>query len=596
MLKFRLTLVLFSPILVLAACADHLPSQTNTLDAISSSDESLPTPTQAAEPGSSNRILSLDVGRCAIPDPAVDAWDTGAGIGSPPLVTEIHAGLTKLTDDPSSPVALELAESFSKGPNGTTYTFKLRPNLTFSDGTPLTAADVKASWERALRLARTGGYAFKILRPIRGAEDILQDVSTELEGVNVIDDRTIEVHLSKPNHSFETSVAHPVAFVLKMENVGHWDGYWSNDVDPHPVDALENPPPAVALHSDLLPVGAGPFKLTVYEAYGDVQRCVLSRNNRYWGEQTHLDYVVLENHATQVIPVGFPSDATARLFSQLSIDMDPWVLTELTDEHFDDLDSVEGVSRISTPIEIAVFALNDHRHPLNVDEVRRTLLNSADLVKRLYGSEYPRPNRIVPEQLQGAVGDVQSIRFDGSTSIPYELRTDGLPGVFYILDDDVVMRFGFHSLLADITDEWWSEYGINLRMVHRSSDQFAETAQAHGYDARLWQTTIQTPDPGHLFASFAEPFGERQGRKWDALTPMFTELETAVDEATRREIYARIEQAMLDDYLGITLFWSVGWMPVRVQPDVHGFTGVTFPRSMFHNVWMDDTAPERPIP
>ena len=598
MLKFKLIVALSSQLWILAAaCTDSQPAQTVSLEAISTPTVSPPATSPTATSLTSNRILSLDVDRCAIPDPAIDAWDTGAGIGAPPLVPEIHAGLTKLSGDQSASVALELADSYTTNPEGTIYTFKLRPNLTFSDGSPITAADVKASWERALRLARPGGYASKFLRPIQGADAILSGTSTELGGVDVIDDRTIEIHLSRTNRSFELALAHPVASVLKKENLAHWDGLWSNDIDPYPAGPDIQPSPAIELYSDLLPVGAGPFRLTAYASYGDLQRCVLSRNKHYWGKPTNLEHVVLENHATQVIPVGFPIDVTARLFSQRTIDMDAWVLTALTDEQLDDLDSVPGVARISMPIEVAVFALNDQRHPLNIPEVRQTLINHTDLVKRLYGAPYPRPNRIVPEPLRHAVGGVETVEFDTTAHVPHELRYEEVPGNFYILDDDVVHRFGFHNLLSEITDEWWEDFGIDLRTINRSSDEFSEVARTIGIDARLWQITLQSPDPAHFFASFADPFGGHQGpTNWDALTPLFKQLEQTVDEATRRQIYAQLEQTILDRHLGIALFWSVGWMPVRIQPYVHGFTGATLPRSLFHHVWMDDTAPDRPIP
>lgn len=590
----KLILALLWPLCALtaAACTDPSPTQFDPLDEIS-------TPIgPASKTLTSKDILSLDTDHCAVPDPAIDAWDTGAGIAKPPLVPEIHAGLTKFTGDPASPIALELAESFTTNPDGTIYTFKLRPNLAFSDGSPITPADIKASWERALRLARPGSYASKFLNPIQGADSILNGASTELEGVKIVDDRSLEVHLSLPNHNIELALAHPVASVLKTENIAHWDGLWSNNVDPHPADPESDLAPAVELLSDLLPVGAGPFKLTEYASYGEIQRCVLTRNDHYWGKQANLEYVVLENRATQVIPVGFPDAVTARLFSEQSIDFDAWVLTGLTDEQIEHLDTVPEVFKIPIPMEIAVFALNDQRHPLNIPEVRQTLINHADIVKLLYGGPYPRPNRIVPEPLRHAVGNIETVGFNDTDYVPLELRFEEVPGTFYILDDDVVERFGFHNLLSDITNQWWEDFGIDMQTINRSSDEFSEVARVFGFDARLWQTTIQSPDPAHLFASFANPFGYSQDRPsaWEVLTPLFSQLDHTVDEATRREIFAQIEQTILDNHLGIALFWSVGWMPIRIQPYVHGFTGATFPRSLFHNVWLDDAAPQRQIP
>ena len=45
----------------------------------------------------------------------------------------------------------DLAKSWTVSPDKLTYTFKLRPNVLFHDGSRLTSEDVKASWERITR-------------------------------------------------------------------------------------------------------------------------------------------------------------------------------------------------------------------------------------------------------------------------------------------------------------------------------------------------------------------------------------------------------------------------------------------------------------
>ncbi|TMD63840.1 MAG: peptide ABC transporter substrate-binding protein [Chloroflexi bacterium] len=63
----------------------------------------------------------------------------------------VFTGLVQLNDKLA--VVPQLASSYSEGSDGLTWTFKLKPNLKFSDGTPLTSRDVVYSIDRALQPA-----------------------------------------------------------------------------------------------------------------------------------------------------------------------------------------------------------------------------------------------------------------------------------------------------------------------------------------------------------------------------------------------------------------------------------------------------------
>ena len=117
--------------------------------------------TPAAQPASAGgrplRYLAGDVGTL---DPAFisDASDVQ-------LLLQ-HAGLTRIDEEGS--VYASLADGWEISDEGRTYTFHLREGLRFSDGTPLTAADVRRSWLRILDPA-TGALAPDVLTIIEGA-------------------------------------------------------------------------------------------------------------------------------------------------------------------------------------------------------------------------------------------------------------------------------------------------------------------------------------------------------------------------------------------------------------------------------------------
>src|SRR5918996_3884848 len=64
------------------------------------------------------------------------------------LLLQLYAGLTRLDEDGEAYASL--AESWTVSDDGRTYSFRLRDGLRFSDGSPLTAADVSRSWLRIL--------------------------------------------------------------------------------------------------------------------------------------------------------------------------------------------------------------------------------------------------------------------------------------------------------------------------------------------------------------------------------------------------------------------------------------------------------------
>jgi ABC-type transport system substrate-binding protein len=127
------------------------------------------------------------------------------------LLLQLYAGLTRL-DEEGEPYP-SLAESWTVSDDGRTYTFGLRTGLRFSDGSDLTAADVRRSWLRILDPA-TGSSAPDVLNVIAGAQGRLNGGSEDEVGIEAPDDRTLVVTLRHPAAYFPAIVATPTAFVV----------------------------------------------------------------------------------------------------------------------------------------------------------------------------------------------------------------------------------------------------------------------------------------------------------------------------------------------------------------------------------------------
>jgi ABC-type transport system substrate-binding protein len=127
------------------------------------------------------------------------------------LLLQLYAGLTRLDED-GEPYP-SLAESWTVSDDGSTYTFTLRDDLTFSDGSPLRADDVRRSWLRILDPA-TGSTAPDVLSVIAGAPERLAGGSESGVGISAEDATTLVVTLRHPASYFPAIAATPTAFVV----------------------------------------------------------------------------------------------------------------------------------------------------------------------------------------------------------------------------------------------------------------------------------------------------------------------------------------------------------------------------------------------
>lgn len=156
------------------------------------------------------------------------------------FLLQLYAGLTRL-DEHGQPYP-SLASGWEVAADGLTYTFTLRDGLHFSDGTDLTAADVRRSWLRLLDpdvVATAPG----VLSVVAGAPERRAGTATEDEvGIEAPDDRTLVVRLRLPAGYFPAVTATPATFVVPPTADASAD--WQSATDfvgsgPYVVDGLD---------------------------------------------------------------------------------------------------------------------------------------------------------------------------------------------------------------------------------------------------------------------------------------------------------------------------------------------------------------------
>jgi peptide/nickel transport system substrate-binding protein len=155
---------------------------------------------------------------------------------------------------PGKKVAPSLAESFTESPDGLTYAFKLRRGITFHNGEPVTADDVKFSFER-----------------YRGAG--AKELQSRVRQVEVVDPATVRFHLREPWPDFLTFYGSPAtgaALVVPRKYVTQVgdEGFRKH------------------------PIGAGPYRFVSHTPGVEI---VLEAYPQYWRHAPNVKRLVMKS-------------------------------------------------------------------------------------------------------------------------------------------------------------------------------------------------------------------------------------------------------------------------------------------------------------
>ena len=175
------------------------------------------------------------------------------------VVEDLFEGLYN-EDAKGNPVP-GVAESYDVNADYTQYTFHLR-DAKWSNGDPVKASDFVYSWERAVDPKTASNYSYFLgLAGVKNADDIVagKQPITNL-GVKAIDDKTLEVDLSKPVPYFVRMTAHPTLFPVPQAVVEKFGQDWTKPANI---------------------VGNGAYTLA---ENSPGERVTLKRNKNYWDD------------------------------------------------------------------------------------------------------------------------------------------------------------------------------------------------------------------------------------------------------------------------------------------------------------------------
>lgn len=195
----------------------------------------------------------------------------------------LYASLVTV-DDKGVPTP-ELAESWDVSDDQLTYTFHLRKDLKFSDGSPLTADDVAFTWTIQYDKSYDGSSRFPSLN-VKGGKAYKEGTSPTVEGIKVIDPQTISATLEQPN---ATALVQLGSNVLSK-------AYYGKDYKIGNLEYIKK------LHEK--PLGDGPYKLEKFIPGQEVR--FVANENYFKGKPKteHFIYKTTEGDVWQFVETG----------------------------------------------------------------------------------------------------------------------------------------------------------------------------------------------------------------------------------------------------------------------------------------------------
>lgn len=142
------------------------------------------------------------------------------------LISDMFDGLVAVT--PEGAIEPRLAVSWENKAN-TVWTFHLRPGITWSDGSAITAQDIVWSWQRLVSPKTASPYATYLgnMHVLNAAEIAQGNKAPDTLGVKAVNDRTLEITLTQPTAAFLAMLAHPSLVPLDKVLIGRFGDKWT---------------------------------------------------------------------------------------------------------------------------------------------------------------------------------------------------------------------------------------------------------------------------------------------------------------------------------------------------------------------------------
>ena len=504
----RVPLVFLSALLLILAACGGSASTTPT--------------TSGTHPLASSQVLVFpNVGTqdLGVLDPA-----QGPDANSAIAVGMIYSGLVKF--DQNLEVVPDQADSWTISPDNKTYTFKLKPGIMFSDGTPVTAQTYVYTLMRQILPQVQGGFAQGFFGIIDGANDVINGKTTVLRGVRALDDSTLQITLTQPAAYFLDLMATSFCFPLNEKVIARYGQKdWVN-------------------HAAGNGIGTGPFMVKEWDHN---VKMVLVPNPHWYGAKTKLTEV-------DMLFVSDPSTAF-KSFQAGQYNFD-W---NITVQDLAIAKNMPGFTRESQ-LQTDLLFFNNKMAPFDKPAVRQAFAYATDkatLVNAIFKGAAVVAPTIIPPGMPGYQVGYQGLPYDKNKALAALESAypdvSKVPSITFTYPSSQIS-----SLEAQALQQMWqTALGIRVNLLSVELNAYNTETTNRQVQFGFTQWTADFPDPYdwlalNLLSSAAGNDGSWSNAQFDQ----------AVMQAEQASGNARIQLYNQAEQIAIT---DVGWLPLDHQ-------------------------------
>jgi peptide/nickel transport system substrate-binding protein len=484
----------------------------------------------AAAFGAGSRIVIAQEGQVLkVINPAFSQdWSPLRGGGVPFRWNSIWNASAMYFDDKGAIQPYVVAE-WSPSADFAVWTFKLNPDAKFSDGSAITAADVKASWELSAMPATKNQRIDQVLANVAGYAAVKNGEGTDISGIVATDDATVTVTLSGPDPIFFQRIANHIAPIVK--------GAQARGEDGNEVPEFYRPENGA--------VNSGPFMLEAIDL--DAGTLSFVPNPNFFGPKpilARIEITAVEDNvtATQMLKSGEYQAHTELVTSTMVQDL--------------------GAEFASGPVipTSQHFWFNMSRAPMDDPKVREALILAIDrdgLIKASFPDGPHTKTDMVMNSVPGADDpDFAPFPFDPEAAKAALAASsyggpEKLPKLLFV----GISSPANEAAAQYIAEQWRQNLGITAVDMKPQQDQYAGPDQNA---VQIFRDDVGTrvPDaPSYLAGSIASTSGNAQGKmsyKNDKVDALIAEaLTKPVEDPARIALAQEAQRVFRDDFMFI---------------------------------------------